>query len=97
MVLAASGWARLLSHAGLWLMLAALPLPALAASPLPGDAVCTACHITQAKPYRTTPMFDALERVDACSLLKKHPDLSFQEGPYRSRVVRQGEIGRAHV
>lgn len=91
MLLATFGWTRLWSHAGLWLLLAALPFPALAASPVPGDAVCTACHIAQARPYRTTPMFDALERVDACSVLKEHPDLSFQEGPYRSRIVRQGD------
>ena len=73
------------------LVMASLACSAPVALPAPGDAVCTACHITQAKPYRTTPMFDALERVDACAILREHPDLSFQEGPYRSRIVRQGD------
>jgi hypothetical protein len=68
-----------------------LPLLAAAASPPPGDSACTACHITQATHYRTTPMADALERVDACTTLKEHPDLKFQEGPYQSRIVREGD------
>ena len=76
---------------GLCLMLPGLPLPAAGAPPLPGDAVCTACHITQATHYRTTPMADALEKVDECTILKQHPDLSFQEGPYHSRITMQAD------
>jgi hypothetical protein len=79
---------NILRHA---IELPGLPFVAAAASPFPGDSACTACHITQATHYRTTPMADALERVDACTILKEHPDLSFQEGPYRSRIVRQGD------
>jgi hypothetical protein len=36
-------------------------------------------------------MAQALERVDACSILKLHPELGFQEGPYRTRITRQGD------
>ena len=50
-----------------------------------------ACHNTQAIHYRATPMAQALERVEVCDILKQHPDLSFQEGPYQSRIVRQSD------
>jgi len=36
-------------------------------------------------------MAQALDTVEACGILKQHPDLSFQEGPYGSRIVRQGD------
>ena len=36
-------------------------------------------------------MAQALEKVEVCNILKEHPDLSFQEGPYQSRIVRQGD------
>jgi hypothetical protein len=72
-------------------LLPLLAVPYAAASPAPGDTACTACHITQSTHYRRTPMADALETVDMCSILKEHPDLSFQEGPYHSRITRQGD------
>ncbi len=70
---------------GLWLVLAGLPFLAGAA----GDSACIACHAAQTSHFRATPMAQALERVEACTILKQHPDLSFQEGPYQSRIVRQ--------
>src|ERR1039457_6262635 len=60
------------------LMLSFMGFLAAAASPIPGDSACTACHITQATHYRTTPMADALEKVDVCIILQQHPNLAFQ-------------------
>lgn len=79
------------AFARLWWALPCLPLLASAASPLAADAGCMACHNTQAIHYRATPMAQALERVEVCDILKQHPDLSFQEGPYQSRIVRQSD------
>src|SRR5580658_6068800 len=79
------------AYASLWLALPALPFLAAAASPLAGDAGCITCHNAQTAHFRATPMAQALERVDVCDILKQHPDLSFQEGPYQSRIVRQGD------
>jgi hypothetical protein len=83
--------ATLPAYACLWLMLPGLPFPATAASPVPGDSACTVCHLTQGTHYRTTPMADALEKVDVCRILREHPDLSFQEGPYHTHIARQGD------
>lgn len=35
-------------------------------------------------------MGQALETVEDCEILKSHPDLQFQEGPYHSEIKRQG-------
>ena len=82
--------------AGLWLalhgLLALAGLPFLAAaSPTAIDAVCITCHAALTAHFRATPMAQALDRVEGCEILKQHPDLSFQEGPYRSRIARQGD------
>ena len=66
---------------GLWL---ALPLAAAST-----DAVCAGCHATESAHHRATPMAQALEKVENCAILKQHPNLSFQEGPYRSHIERQ--------
>jgi Cytochrome c554 and c-prime len=84
------------ANAILWLALPGLPLLAAAASPpaaspLSGDAVCAGCHNTQTAHFRSTPMALALEKVEVSNILKQHPDLTFQEGPYQSRIVRQGD------
>jgi Cytochrome c554 and c-prime len=75
----------------LCLTLSAPPLAAAAAPLIPDDSACAACHRTEATRYRATPMADALEKVNGCTILKQHPDLSFQEGPYHSRIARQGD------
>jgi hypothetical protein len=75
----------------LWLALPGLLLFAAAASPLKGGAACLDCHKAQTAHYRATPMAQALESVESCEILKQHPDLSFQEGPYQSRILRQGD------
>jgi Cytochrome c554 and c-prime len=53
--------------------------------------VCAQCHRDQAAPYRSTPMAQALESVSKCDILKRHTDLTFQEGGYKSRITRDGE------
>jgi hypothetical protein len=75
--------------ATLWL--AGLPFTAAAAVPLSDDAVCIACHAAQTAHYRATPMAQALTKVEVCGILREHPELTFQEGPYQSRIARQGE------
>jgi len=69
----------------LWLAVSDLP----AASP--SDTGCAACHASETTHFRATPMAQALEKVETCNILKQHPDLSFQEGPYHSRIARQGD------
>ncbi len=34
-------------------------------------------------------MTNALQPVVACDILKKHPELSFREGPYSSQIRRE--------
>ena len=75
------------AYACLWLLLPGVPFLAAAA----GDAACVTCHAAQTAHFRATPMAQALESVEACNILKQHPDLSFQEGPYQSRIARQGD------
>jgi hypothetical protein len=56
-----------------------------------GDSVCAACHAQQTAHFRATAMAQALETVELCDILKKHPDLQFQEGPYHSEIKREGD------
>lgn len=63
----------------------------LAAAAYAGDSVCAQCHRQQAGHFAATPMAQALSTVAECDILKQHPDLRFQEGVYRSRIVRDGE------
>lgn len=53
------------------------------------DALCAACHASEAAHHRATPMAQALERVESCGILAAHPNLTFQDGPYRYAVVRR--------
>jgi hypothetical protein len=73
------------AYACLWL---APVMPFIAAA---GDAACVTCHTAQTAHFRATPMAQALETVAVSDILKQHPDLAFQEGPYQSRIVRQGD------
>lgn len=66
----------------LCLLLAALPLPAAA----PADAACATCHASVASHFQVSPMALALEKADTAAILREHPDLTFQEGPYRTRI-----------
>ncbi len=76
------------AYASLWL---ALPSLAAAASAAAGDAACISCHAVQTARYRATPMAQALAKVERCDILIRHPNLPFQEGPYKSRITRQGD------
>lgn len=71
--------------AALWAILSAQ----LGAAPASAD--CAACHQAQATKFHGTAMADALEPVAACSILAAHPELSFQDRQYRTRIVRQGD------
>jgi hypothetical protein len=65
-------------------LLAALPFSAAAI-----DSTCAACHAAQTAHFRATPMAQALEKVESCSILTNHPVLTFQEGTYRSSISRR--------
>ena len=70
-------------------ILAILPVALSAAGPA-GDAACATCHATETSHARVTPMARALETVADCAILKSHPDLSYQEGPYHAEIKRRG-------
>jgi hypothetical protein len=55
------------------------------------DSECVQCHRQQTAHFASTPMALALRTVAECDQLKQHPQLSFQEGAYRSRIVRTGD------
>ena len=55
------------------------------------DSVCAPCHRQQASHLAATPMGQALRTAPESDILKQNPDLSFQEGAYRSRIVRSGD------
>lgn len=63
------------------------PLVAVAAS---GDSNCAACHAKETSHFPSTPMAQAAETVESCSILRDHPDLQFQEGPYHTEIKREG-------
>jgi predicted CXXCH cytochrome family protein len=65
-----------------------VPLVAAAAS---GDSACAVCHAQQTAHFQATPMAQALETVDRCEILRNHPDLQFQEGPYHTQIKREGD------
>ncbi|SPF47083.1 conserved exported hypothetical protein [Candidatus Sulfopaludibacter sp. SbA4] len=81
--------ALLVAQAFLPVFFCAAPLPA--AAPFAGDQVCAECHREQAAKFRATPMAQALETVARCAILKDHPDLTFREGAYQSRIARDGD------
>jgi hypothetical protein len=56
-----------------------------------GDSVCSTCHAPQASHFATTAMAHALEPVASCEILKNHPDLHFQEGPFHTEIKREGD------
>jgi len=71
--------------AWLWLF---LPLVGAAAA---DDTTCAVCHAREASHFRATPMAQALETVGQCDILRRHPDLQFQEGPYHTEIKREGD------
>jgi Cytochrome c554 and c-prime len=71
--------------------LAVLLFLPIAASAALNDSACASCHAQQSTHFRVTPMAQALEPVDRCEILKNHSDLQFQEGPYHTRIKREGD------
>lgn len=57
----------------------------------PPDAVCGGCHKREFEAQAKTPMASALAPVADCEILRRHPDLSFSDGKYSYRIVRQGD------
>jgi Zn finger protein HypA/HybF involved in hydrogenase expression len=52
---------------------------------------CATCHSAQAKFHPETSMAHAMELVPECSILQKHPLLTFQDGAYSYRIERKGD------
>ena len=71
-------------------LLALCCLPGLLAA-TSGGSDCAVCHAQLTSHFRSTPMAHALETVEQCDILKKHPDLEFQEGPFHTNIKRDGE------
>jgi hypothetical protein len=65
-------------------LLAALPFSAAAA-----DSTCATCHAVQTTHFRATPMAQALEKAETGAILASHPELTFQEGAYKSSISRR--------
>jgi hypothetical protein len=55
-----------------------------------GASVCAGCHEKEAEEYRANSMFNALESVAACRTLQGAIHYTFQEGPYRYAIEREG-------
>jgi hypothetical protein len=69
-----------------WIAVAALPFLASAAG-----EVCSQCHEQVVARFNSTPMAKALEPVSQTEILRKHPSLSFQDGDFQYRIVREGD------
>ena len=84
-----AGWMLILAS-----LLAAPPAPAAppAAAPPPApDHVCAECHAKVAARFRQTPMAKALEPVAQSEILHGHPSLTFQQGDFQWKIVRDGD------
>jgi hypothetical protein len=68
----------------------ALPFLSLAAPNPPGDQVCAECHEKVVARFRSTPMARALDPASKAEILQRHPDLTFQDGNFQWRIVRDG-------
>ncbi|HEV2494982.1 MAG TPA: multiheme c-type cytochrome [Terriglobia bacterium] len=88
-----------------WFMSAKLPLAGFQSASKPGwnpvdgppagstytgPRVCAGCHASEAKTYESTPMAQAAAPASDAEILRSHPRLTFREGRYRYRIVRQG-------
>lgn len=52
---------------------------------------CANCHKQQAQTQPATSMGHALELVENCAILREHPKLTFQFGPYKYTITREGD------
>ena len=55
-----------------------------------GSGACATCHVTESATQPSTPMGKALERPEDSEVLRKYPILTFQRGPYRYEIRRDG-------
>jgi hypothetical protein len=74
-----------------WGVVFGLPLLATAAPNPAGDEVCAECHAKVVARFRASPMARALDPVGEAEILRGHPLLTFQDGPFQWRIVREGE------
>ncbi|MEJ7709961.1 MAG: multiheme c-type cytochrome [Pyrinomonadaceae bacterium] len=55
-----------------------------------GAQACAKCHADKAATYKHSSMSQALETVADCSILRKHPLLTYKLGPFTYRITREG-------
>lgn len=56
-----------------------------------GQEVCAGCHASEARTYKKAPMAEAGALAVEAGILREHPRLSFQQGRYRYRILRNGD------
>ncbi|MBZ5595169.1 MAG: hypothetical protein LAP39_23230 [Acidobacteriia bacterium] len=54
-------------------------------------ASCVACHPAEARSQPHTAMAQALESTADCEILRANPQLTFRDGVYTFRIVREGD------
>jgi len=55
-----------------------------------GDAACATCHVAEVRTQLATPMAQALELPEDSEVLRKHPQMTFRNGPYSYEIRREG-------
>jgi hypothetical protein len=73
-----------------WLAVLGLPLIASAAASKPADEECAGCHQQEFARFRKTPMAQALYTAADSEILRSHASLTFEEGRFEWRIVRDG-------
>jgi hypothetical protein len=73
-----------------------LPTELPAGASYAGSATCIQCHGDQASALKTA-MGDALQRPQGSEFLRKHEQLTFENGPYRYEITRQPDGSRYTV
>jgi hypothetical protein len=71
--------------------LLALCLAPVVAAAAADNLTCASCHAKESSPFPATPMAHAAETVESCTILKKHSDMQFREGPYLTHIKREGD------
>jgi hypothetical protein len=56
-----------------------------------GSNVCAQCHAAEGATRFANAMSRALEPVDRCEVLERHPRLNFRIGSYNYQIVREGK------
>jgi hypothetical protein len=59
--------------------------------PSTDGVLCAACHPGEARAQPHTAMAHALESAADCEILRANPQLTFREGVYAFRIVREGD------